>query len=904
MEAARRSEFVRVAALVERLVASVLDGTEATEGEIEAAERYAVKLLCSSANGGVGIGRSGPGGIDGEGKDVDVGAGEEDEEEEEEVAVVEGMRLLLMEAGKTGVAGKSKDSMRALVDAHRRLASASGSASSSSSDAGPQPTFSIRNRSALMKTLLRLAEKRAGTDANAHSTSHARAHATSFKSGTYMMQSLGGQALAHSSPSLSSSSAAAAAAAAYRGMAANGNGQPRTLAAREKSRKALEAREAIVSEHDLVSDVLKAFQGVAGVHTVYDGDDGIIPSPECNAPESVLVLMSSLCEMGWLFTKIQRYAERAPAASSEGLVVQSFRAALRRELTEYYRLVAALEATAANPAPLPGGDAKSSSSAPYLTLRRLFVWTEEPLLRMRWLAVLIDVTAGQRGGQLAQTIQTYSQHGDPFVQALIASIMSAISVPLLEMIEHWIQEGELRDPFGEFFVQEVPHCVDADMWRRKYRLEELMLPPFISLELARRILRTGKTINFLRRCCTDSKITEDRATGIKSADFRGVIESASSGVNVALLTNIVNRASSRIDSRLMSTLSDKYHFRSHSHAIKGYLLLGQGDFIQCLMDLVGPELSQSASKISALKLNGKLESAIRASNAQYETSDVLQRLGVRMLRHGAGEMGWDAFSLDYKATMPLSTIFTDSAMTKYLRIFNFLWRLKRAEYALSAAWSAMKPNAAALRMDKSMREEDHALHAEMKGCHALRSDMMHFVTNLQYHIMFEVVEVGWTKLESRLSKAADLDELIAAHDENLEYTLEHAFLVEDSSLVQDHLSQIFDLVLRFRGFADRIFEAACESSTQRKLAVMQAEVRTAAGQWGSTAEDLVGGLDMRFVREARLGLNEIRGQYYELVEELVRKLSDQPADVKFLLFRLHGLHVTSGSRNAASPGPN
>ena len=60
---------------------------------------------------------------------------------------------------------------------------------------------------------------------------------------------------------------------------------------------------------------------------------------------------------------------------------------------------------------------------------------------------------------------------------------------------------------------------------------------------------------------------------------------------------------------------------------------------------------------------------------------MLNRLGVRMLHHGDSEMGWDAFSLDYKATLPLSTIFTDDAMKKYLRVFNFLWRLQRTLYS-------------------------------------------------------------------------------------------------------------------------------------------------------------------------------------------------------------------------------
>ena len=39
-------------------------------------------------------------------------------------------------------------------------------------------------------------------------------------------------------------------------------------------------------------------------------------------------------------------------------------------------------------------------------------------------------------------------------------------------------------------------------------------------------------------------------------------------------------------------------------------------------------------------------------------------------------------------------------MGKYLRVFNFLWRLKRVEHSLCATWQTMKPNVtAALQRD-------------------------------------------------------------------------------------------------------------------------------------------------------------------------------------------------------------
>lgn len=52
-----------------------------------------------------------------------------------------------------------------------------------------------------------------------------------------------------------------------------------------------------------------------------------------------------------------------------------------------------------------------------------------------------------------------------------------------------------------------------------------------------------------------------------------------------------------------------------------------------------------------------------------------------------GDRGWEVFSLLYHLQSPLSTIFTPHAMESYLRLFNFLWRLKRVETALNSTWA-------------------------------------------------------------------------------------------------------------------------------------------------------------------------------------------------------------------------
>lgn len=55
-------------------------------------------------------------------------------------------------------------------------------------------------------------------------------------------------------------------------------------------------------------------------------------------------------------------------------------------------------------------------------------------------------------------------------------------------------------------------------------------------------------------------------------------------------------------------------------------------------------------------LTGTLETAIRATNAQFEDPDILKRLDVQKLEFSPGDYGWDIFSLRYHVDGPISTV--------------------------------------------------------------------------------------------------------------------------------------------------------------------------------------------------------------------------------------------------------
>lgn len=565
-----------------------------------------------------------------------------------------------------------------------------------------------------------------------------------------------------------------------------------------------------VSEEVLVRDVLYCCQGIDGKYVKFNTMvDGYCLSDLVKVPRATRVMVRKLCELGWLFRKVRGYIsesmDRFPA-EDVGTVGQAFCAALQDELLEYYKLLAVLEAQAMNPIPLVS---ESAGSGNYLSLRRLSVWFAEPMVKMRLMAVLVDKCRVLRGGAMAGAIHLHAQHGDLLVHEFMKRLLRRVCSPLFEMVRSWVLEGELEDIFAEFFV--VGHPVKAEsLWRDGYRLHSGMLPSFISQSLAQRILRTGKSINFLRVCCDDrgwADAATEAATAAGTSTRRG---SLGYGETDALETLVIE-AAKRIDKHLLDVIYKRYKFREHCLAIKRYLLLGQGDFVQYLMDIVGPELSEPANTISSFKLAGLLESAIRSSNAQYDDPDILDRLRVKLMPHGTGDRGWDVFSLEYDARVPLDTLFTESVMGRYLKIFNFLWKLRRVEHALIGAWKAMKPNCIT---SNSFTKLQHAVKLQLlstlRRCQVLWDEMNHFVTNLQYYIMFEVLEVSWSNFSNEMEAAKDLDDLLAAHEKYLHSIFEKSLLGERSQSLFKSLFVLFDLILRFRSHADRLYEGIRE----------------------------------------------------------------------------------------------
>jgi gamma-tubulin complex component 3 len=369
------------------------------------------------------------------------------------------------------------------------------------------------------------------------------------------------------------------------------------------------------------------------------------------------------------------------------------------------------------------------------------------------------------------------------------------------MIQRWIYKGELDDPFDEFFVAYNLVGDDDNLWRSKYSMRQDMIPTFISKVLAKKIFLIGKSLNFIRHSCEDLKYTgvENGLPQLVYGDLKMMEDS---------IHNVYKESSAR----LSSLLFEKYKLRDHLKSVKRFLLLGQGDFVQNLMDTLGDTLSKPAGTIYRHNLTATLESALRSCT---QDSWVFDRLDVRLLEASHGDTGWDVFTLDYHVEAPINTILTPQTMQAYQKLFSFLWRIKRTEHALASSWrrQATNPDLFGLPLFRSVFHRSHLLAAEM----------MHFVNQLQHYILFEGIEGAWEELELFMSNSCDLDQLIGAHNKYINRITLNTLLVSSNQTdITRQLLKLFEAVFKFDLIQIDIYDKA--TAFQKRVQVTQTTV--------------------------------------------------------------------------------
>ena len=485
-----------------------------------------------------------------------------------------------------------------------------------------------------------------------------------------------------------------------------------------------------------------------------------------------------------------------------------------------------------------------------LTLQKLFAFLSDSHNRLTIISEILLTCKNLKGGPLASALYEHLYNGNPMMKALAKSFLKAACRPLQNMLSHWLLEGEIKDPHNEFFIEEIKEVSSDRLWHHKYRVVQKRLPVFVSKQLARNILVSGKSVNFLREVCEDRTPIKGREE-LKLA-FEHNIEDLFGPVLDSKLHEMINQVYLNTSKKVLDIALGQYRLLEHLQAMRKYLLLGQGDFINLLMENLKDELDRPAKDLYQHALFSIVAASVRATS-QFDDAEILEHLDVKLVHAIDGDKGWDIFTLQYTVHGPLATIL-ELNMGKYQELFKPLWKAKHTEFVLDNIWKEQMLNA------KLLGNYCQELAPVTNRLHAYTSEMVHFIHQMQYYILFEVIECSWVAFIKRVQSAKALDDILEAHEQFLNAVRVGIFL--DSETKQTlflHLDIIYDSIMKLEDWQQDFYSIVFNEVKSRKNFEKQIVQSEKSGAYGVTTEK-------RFERD------QARKQFEESMSSMKKKL--------------------------------
>lgn len=483
-----------------------------------------------------------------------------------------------------------------------------------------------------------------------------------------------------------------------------------------------------------------------------------------------------LCEN---YVVVSQFAE-ARSHFKHGLVNHAFAAALRAILQDYHAMTAQLE---------------HQYRLGRLSLQGLWFFCQPMVAAMQVLSTAVQRAIVQHasGATMLNLLQkqAIAMAGDNSARSLLQKLIHAASTPYFRILERWVYEGVIDDPYGEFLINEnkslqkesLSQDYYATYWQQRYSLRQ-EIPGFIT-SYAKTILTTGKYLNAMRECGHIVQVPS------------GENGPSSSGHAQQQVLERINVAHDFASAELLNLIKNKFDLIGRLRSIKHYFFVDQGDFLVHFMDTAKDELTRKPSAMSVEKLQSLLELALRTSVAasdpyhedltcSIEELSLMTQLH-NIVRNGTvtsqhtgptesanapglasgSTTGLETFTLEYKVKWPLSLVVSRKALTKYQLIFRHIFHCKHVERQLCATW----------QKHQSTVRTVNTLGTAISRSYVVCQRMLHFLQTFQHYMTFEVLEPNWHIMHGQLLNAKSIDEVMQHHDAFLEKCLRQCTLL-------------------------------------------------------------------------------------------------------------------------------
>eukprot|EP01062_Namystynia_karyoxenos_P059919 TRINITY_DN51334_c0_g1_i1.p1 TRINITY_DN51334_c0_g1~~TRINITY_DN51334_c0_g1_i1.p1 ORF type:complete len:855 (+),score=280.07 TRINITY_DN51334_c0_g1_i1:260-2566(+) len=407
-------------------------------------------------------------------------------------------------------------------------------------------------------------------------------------------------------------------------------------------------------------------------------------------------------------------------------------------------------------------------------------------------------TGGYKGGGLVRTMANFVQH--PTQSKLANHLSHAASLPTYKMVVTWLTSGKLEDPHKEFFVEEAAQrWTEETWWAEKYRLTKyLKHPPFISADLAHRILLCGKGCIFLQ------------LHGGESFRFPpSVLGQADKVQSPMQLERFVAQALGAVNGRVMSVMRREHHMVAHLQAARCFALLTEGDFFDRLVEELGWWLSMN-HKDAATKLRAAQQvvgNVLRKTPVIRRLADISAELHLRVkaalmpaVAPGASEpSAGDLFVLEYSCEAPMNIVLPRAQIQQYRRLCHLLWRLRRLRHELVAARpdfsSVLRCGVRAhLASERAGGEWWRDLCQVVRKAQVVEGMMLQFLNSVLGYMLIDGVDVLWNEFERKLQDAEAIDSVTKLHQDMLNALETHFLLDADLHKFMEQINDILGTI--------------------------------------------------------------------------------------------------------------
>ncbi|KAL9648813.1 hypothetical protein ABK040_003746 [Willaertia magna] len=286
-----------------------------------------------------------------------------------------------------------------------------------------------------------------------------------------------------------------------------------------------------------------------------------------------------------------------------------------------------------------------------------------------------------------------------------------------------------------------------------------------------------------------------------------------------------------VDHIFINMLFNEYHLSNHLSLINNYFLFKAGDihdiFTNYLLDGI---MKRSLNFKDKFILNKTFFDAIKTSNHynyQEEEDSLLlnnsmmtsdtdinhQHIEYNLIKDLSLDIdekilnnedktlidiyninSLDYIKLNYSVKFPINIILNESCIEKYIKIFKFLFKLKRVDLALQDIYKVFQP----FRFIKYKKEPQF-----VKYLQKFRQEIQHFITVFKTFIFVEVIDSGFSQFVEKLifekeSGNLTIERLIYLHKEFLDRLLKQCLLNDIAKPMLDIIIKMFSLILKFK----------------------------------------------------------------------------------------------------------